>query len=619
MSSQLHSESLKILRFWRDLEFFVPFDLDQVIEHERAILLHCKESRLLPWEAPREYELDEAYEYGFDLYLLPFLKSQIVAKLAAVLPGILEESPPDPREFEGVTCLMRVSVSGGGSFGDARVSTLPWALQRLTQREPLSLADFDAFSELTQAIFAATARTSEAEQESIHAEKKHSVESLSEFTRGLGEKLALELFPEHLLAVVVAHPLRKKKQPSGDELTLEEEDEIVDLAALDFEVLRRKRKVDILNSFFLRDLERCYEQMQNGKEAELSPLGAILRAPFYQGERVDIVHADGACTSVDRANSAQEILGRWPTEPEKTLSRNQRIAVNYYFDEAAPSLQAINGPPGTGKTTVIRDLIAEVVVERARRLAKLKSPLEAFHPAQYEITQGRSTYRYRRLRQEFEGLEFVVASSNNAAVENISKELPRTRSLAETMQHARFLKPTAELLRRMSSASKEAGAGSQTPELSSVWGLPSVALGNRRNRMRFLQSALFGPRGEEAIERARRIAEGEALTLFEWRKRAPESALSFRAARAEFLSASVLVQELSSDDEGSARNTARNELFLAALQLQEAWVREVPRFENELSTLGALLKNPQMVSSADARALWALLFMVTPVVSTTLA
>ncbi|MFD4402564.1 hypothetical protein ACFWPH_07335 [Nocardia sp. NPDC058499] len=61
---------------------------------------------------------------------------------------------------------------------------------------------------------------------------------------------------------------------------------------------------------------------------------------------------------------------------------SQQFAVNNIMHKlSAPharGLYAVNGPPGTGKTTLLRDLIAAIVVQRAEVLAGLPGPRAAF-------------------------------------------------------------------------------------------------------------------------------------------------------------------------------------------------------------------------------------------------
>jgi stage III sporulation protein SpoIIIAA len=63
---------------------------------------------------------------------------------------------------------------------------------------------------------------------------------------------------------------------------------------------------------------------------------------------------------------------------DRTLVISQQFAVNTIIRDQGTAMFAVNGPPGTGKTTLLRDLIAAIVVSRATELAKLKSPRDAF-------------------------------------------------------------------------------------------------------------------------------------------------------------------------------------------------------------------------------------------------
>ena len=140
-------------------------------------------------------------------------------------------------------------------------------------------------------------------------------------------------------------------------------------------------------------------------------------------------------TQLDEVRRATEPdrlpLGRWPADPEQPLALGQQLAVNeaIAMPRGGGNLFAVNGPPGTGKTTMLRDLIAGLVTERAERLAALTDPADAFldDPDRWETTPYRRVIH--RLRPELTGFELVLASSNNGAVENVTLEIPSSEAV----------------------------------------------------------------------------------------------------------------------------------------------------------------------------------------------
>lgn len=130
-------------------------------------------------------------------------------------------------------------------------------------------------------------------------------------------------------------------------------------------------------------------------------------------------------------------LGRWPSR--YSLSLMQQIAVNLAsgpnrktLDPPAGDIMSVNGPPGTGKTTLLKDLIAATIVEKAHLLAEYERPDDAFKKLPLE--KGTSYHNlanemYLFMDERINDLGIVVCSSNNDAVENISKELPSANEL----------------------------------------------------------------------------------------------------------------------------------------------------------------------------------------------
>lgn len=195
--------------------------------------------------------------------------------------------------------------------------------------------------------------------------------------------------------------------------------------------------------FYSEDLEMAAKGLRNNSFSEAKKkllLDYILGLYRYGGDsekkpkRFDVV----------KPNSEEELyqfmlttltaekapLGKWPSRFMPTLM--QQIAVNLATDkENILPVFSVNGPPGTGKTTLLKEIIVSNIVEKAILLADYKDPDEAFDDYNFEHGDGpehsynKFVKKYHRLKnKDINKYSVLVASSNNTAVENITKELP---------------------------------------------------------------------------------------------------------------------------------------------------------------------------------------------------
>jgi AAA domain len=223
----------------------------------------------------------------------------------------------------------------------------------------------------------------------------------------------------------------------------------------------------LLNSFFLGDLSFSRNLLAQGKAPKnlLRYLGVEQPA-----ERHDLLTNIPA---LDESIAPKRTpLARWPANGRHPLVLLQQAAVNLSFSELATGgVVGINGPPGTGKTTLLRDIVAEVVRQRADAMVRFDDPEKAFGTTGQRIKAGNGWIHLYDINSTLRGHEVIVASSNNNAVKNVSAELPGIAAIA----------PDADQLRYLSTLS-DALHGKET------WGLIAAVLGNLKNRAQFRQT-----------------------------------------------------------------------------------------------------------------------------------
>ncbi|ELY1863050.1 DNA helicase [Serratia marcescens] len=240
----------------------------------------------------------------------------------------------------------------------------------------------------------------------------------------------------------------------------------------------------LLNSFYLEDLGEATKLLETGKA------GTGLRRYMGIGrpdQKIDVLSPISAVEPFVAPSLMPQ--ARWPSKGGHPLVLLQQAAVNAARAELndAPGIIGVNGPPGTGKTTLLRDIVVGCILDRATAMSRFNKPQDAFSTTGEKLAFGSNAFlHFYKLHASLKGHEIVVASSNNKAVENVSKELPLKEANGRHEQIAYF-RSISDLIANPKRAGYFEAEGDTPSDPIETWGLIAAALGKSSNRGAFQQ------------------------------------------------------------------------------------------------------------------------------------
>ena len=457
------------MEFWLGIEYLQPSPPPKHDPKDRCWNIKVNED--LPWIDPNKKKIlpeNNTMTWRFAAYGGMIDMKEMVFDLRRLL-GLVEQEDDEefrPGDPPAVVCI--ALDAKGMVSGDVNLASLPWAMGRIRAANgaPLDFTGFDGIDGVENAL--------RKQVRDLLISRQVISASLAAALELDASQVSLRTFTREDMQFVLKYIFKAAGWTLPNGIT-----EILRIKAI--EVKRNSPSVDnndtdILNSFVASDIRlvrKSIGERKFGKGLEQYLFGRAI------DQRVDIVRDH--CRQIVASTMPKFMpLGRWPSKYPLALA--QQFAVNTIINDLTDQsgLFSINGPPGTGKTTLLRDVVAALVVERAQNMAVFSDPTKAFTG---KIDVRDSKFPAYTINESLCGFGIVVASANNGAVENITKELPATKSIDAEGVFLDYFAAVAETLL--------AGADTKQRNPGSSWGIIAAILGSKERRNAFVQRFWF--------------------------------------------------------------------------------------------------------------------------------
>lgn len=295
---------------------------------------------------------------------------------------------------------------------------------------------------------------------------------LEEEVKKLQKRIEDDLQLTKLKGILTPDILEEKYSVLHDNLSIFSSDIRYEVKIFKEEIHREAEEISpaIFGSFYLEDLT----MLKNEENAKIDQFLSLKREKEIEISK----DTEELLKALDPKLSS---LGKWPCNYQPSLMQQVAIHLSLHQED----IFSVNGPPGTGKTTFVKEVISDLIIQRAEKMTHFHEPNEAFTKVEIPFPVDSYGTCLYQLDDSLKGYEILVASNNNTAVENITLELPNAKDVKSDRTRTALFDIDKEeeiyftlLADAINTAKKN-------------WGLISVRLGKKENIRKFLTPLWF--------------------------------------------------------------------------------------------------------------------------------